>query len=45
MTKWEMTELCPSIKAENKLVNLSKSTYEECQNLIRNVQKSRNADE
>lgn len=45
MTKWEVTELCPSIKAENKLVNLSGSTYEECQNLIRSVQKPRNADE
>lgn len=44
VTRWEMAELCPSIKAEHKLVNLSESTFGDCQNLIRNVQKPRNAD-
>jgi hypothetical protein len=45
MSGWEMTKHCLSIKAENKLVNLSESTSRECQNLIRNVQKLRGTDE
>lgn len=45
MSGWEMTKLLPSIKAENKLVNLSESTLGECQNLIRNAQKPRAAGE